>query len=353
MALLPLLVLITTAFAGRGVYFLEAEPSPTRPEAAEVVREATTRGWSARVVRRYRHGVGWEYVARVEGFEDEAPATEAATALGEALGATVTVYTTEALPTGSSAQAEPARRDPAPRPAAGVDVSSWSVAQWVERAGRAHGGASGGQAAVDAAERVLFRFRRQVPDGPLVEHTWARQGRDVFVQIEIVRGEGVSSRTWLVGGAAWLAVAGGAPTAQDATRTREALDKFSPHQTIGLPLRLGAAAGRTDLQLLHREGEVVVDGDRCERFRYDGGPGVAPMALAIDASDFLVREVETGGDPEPVSRRFGDYREVGADVIVPFSVRVVHGERIADAIEVLEFDLAPRLPGEWFAAPAR
>lgn len=351
LASLVLLATLALAAPSRGAFYLEGPAVGSRSEAVVVVREATSRGWNARVVKRYDHGDGWEFVARVEGFEDQEGASAAARELADATGVGVAVYASEGdeVRVIENVAGTPAN---AVGEAAAVSPDALTVAQWMERAARAHGGVDGGQAVIEAADEVLFRFRRRVPGGPVVDHTWARRGADLYVQVDVVEGEAVPSRTWLLGDRAWL-VAGDAPPApQDPTRARAALDRFSPEQTLGFPLRFArAVASRPELQLLHRDGTVRIEGERFEHLRYDGERGAGAVALAIDPKRFLVRQVELGTDVEPVVHRFADYRDLGSGLVVPWQVRTWHGEELADEIEVLQLEVDPLFPEEWFTAP--
>jgi len=164
----------------------------------------------------------------------------------------------------------------------------------------------------------------------------------------------VSSRTWLIGHSAWLATGDDPPTPQDPTRVREALEGFSPAQTIGFPLQYGRAAGkRPELQLLHRDGEEEIDGVYCQRLSYDGDRGTGAIGLAIDPEDYRVRETVLGTAADPVVRRYADYRDLGAGLVVPFAIRVWHGDALSDEVQVVELDVAPHLPDDWFEPPTQ
>jgi len=199
----------------------------------------------------------------------------------------------------------------------------------------------------------LFRFRRNVPGGPVVEHTWARQGDDLYLQIDVISGEAVPSRVWLLDGKAFSATGTDAPAAGDPTRIGEVLDWVSPSTTLGFALRIGKAANeRPEMQRLRRDGTIDVDGTVCERLVYDGERGSDAMTLAVDPRRWLVRQMSVGSEAEPKVVRWRDYRDLGNGLVVPFDVRLWNGDAAVDEVQVLELDLAPRFPESWFVPPA-
>ncbi|MBW1877702.1 MAG: hypothetical protein JRJ84_05020 [Deltaproteobacteria bacterium] len=203
MSIGTLLLLLAVAFAAptRGAYYLEGPAARTRTEAMAVVREANAEGWHARVVRRYRHGTGWEYVPLVEGFELEEVATEAARTLAERTGRSMAVYDNGGEgASGETPEPDVAGEAPAtvriaeevpqddPAPTAEAPPGSETVAAMVERAVRAHGGVDGGIAVLDKAPRLLFRFRRVLPEGSTFDHVYARRGSAVYLEVDVVEG---------------------------------------------------------------------------------------------------------------------------------------------------------------------
>lgn len=347
-----LLLIAALAFGAplRGPFYVEGPADRARTDATALVREATAAGWSARVVRRYQHGAGWEYLGRIEGFSDETEATEAARALADATGRSLAVYATEEDRTVEVVRVQStvplARSDAA-------DPEDLEASELMGRIARAHGGAEGGAAAIDAAERVLYRFRRTVPGGPVVEHTWARQGEDLYLQVDVISGEATPSRVWMLDGKAWSATGAGLPGPGDTTRTQQVLDWFSPRSTLGFPIRIAQASGeRPELQQLRRSGTVDVDGTSCERLSYDGERGSDAVTIAVEPRRWLVRQVDLGSEAEPVTHRYRDYRDLGNGLVVPFDVRTWNGTSPVDEIQVLDLDLAPRFPESWFQPPA-
>lgn len=338
-----------------GGFYLEGPPATSRGEATSLVKAAEGTGHPARVIRRFKEGQGWEYVMVVEGFDSQESAAEAARALAGATGRGIRVFATE----GALAREVDAAL-PAPAPAPVVDEAEpelsaidADVPKTLKRAARSLGGSKGGAAAIAASPAVLFRFRRTVPDGPTVVHTWARQGDALYLAVEVEKGEGSASRTWWSSAGAVLAVGEGAPVAQDAERTGELLDRLSPARVLAFPLGFAAALEtRRELSLLYDAGTEQVDGLTCLRFRYDGDQVSGPVEVSLDTDELLPRRVRFGGSGGDVVHEFADYHDVATGVIVPFVARARRGDAPVDAIEVLELDLSPTLPAEWFTAPA-
>jgi hypothetical protein len=360
MSIATLLLLAAIAFAApaRSAFYLEGPAARTRTEAMAVVREANAEGWHARVVRRYRHGTGWEYVPLVEGFEEEESATEAARTLAVRTGRSMAVYGNGADEDGSSEAPEgdaPPKEPAPPEESERADDSgpgSETVAAMVDRAVRAHGGVEGGVAVLEDARRMLFRFRRVLPEGSTFDHIYARRESAVYVEVDLVEGEGTESRTWLDEESAWLVVEDGSPEAQDLERTAKALDRFSPERVAAFPLGFARATrSRAELRLLYQDGVVELDGVSCHLLRHEGDRSTGSVALALDPESFQVREVRFGSDVGEVIHRFSDYREVASGLVLPHRIRTWQGEALADDVEILELDLDPRLPGEWFRPP--
>lgn len=354
MGLATTLVLAALALAGPGKegWYLEGPAASSRSEASALVKAAHAEGHKARVVRRFRHGGGWEFVPVVEGFEAAEGASEAARSLADRTGRSLVVYTfsgDEARPVGevtaTAAEADESEEDASESEEAAVE-------DLLRAAISAHGGPDGGLARLAAADAVLFRYRRTVPGGPVVEHTWARGGEGTYLEIAVVEGEGTPSRTWARESGAWLQVEDAAPTPQDLERTRETVARFGPEETLAFPLGFAAATRtRRELQLLYQDGVTAVGGHACRRLRFDGDQGAGSLELALDAETHRVRQVRFGNDGGEVRHEFDGYEEVAPGVVLPRTIRTWHGEDLVDEVEVLELDLDPHLPEAWVRDP--
>jgi len=172
--------------------------------------------------------------------------------------------------------------------------------------------------------------------------------------VDLVEGKGTESRTWLDDEGAWLSVEKGPATAQDRERTQKALERFSPERVAAFPLGFARATRqRAELQLLYQDGTTELDGVACHVLRHDGDRSTGSVVLVLDPETFLVREVRFGSEVGEVVHRFSDYREVASGLVLPHRIRTWQGEEPADDVEILELDLDPRLPAEWFRPPTQ
>lgn len=340
--LLTLLLLSAPAWAD--TFHLEGPPATEKSAAMALAKSAEEVGLQARVVRRFRQGAGWEYVALVEGFTERSAADTAAVKLADATGASVSVFE------GDPGQAKKVRTAGPP-----PDLTpEEQIAAVMAAAVKAHGGVEGGAAGLAAAKSVRFEYRRTVPGGLVAKHVWAVRGRDLYLDVVIESGDATSSRSGIVGEQAWLAVSGGTPGPEDLERTREALERFSPARVLGFPLEFASAVqDRPEFQDLELDGTVEIGGRQCDVLRHTGGRSTAPLALAIDVQDHRVRRVTLGSDAGDLTHEFSDWREVRAGLVVPGRVRTWRDAELVDEIELIDLSVDGALPDEWFVPPSR
>lgn len=336
-------LLIGVAIAGDESFYVEGPYVETRADASAMAHAAGDLGHRAKVVRRFAQGEGWRFILRLEGFEDQAAAEAAATEVARAIGRGLVVYAVDSGDARRVQEIVAGPSDVAPAPQVEGDQDAAAL---VQRAVAAHGGETH---PVRTAERVLFRFRRRLPDGMVVLHTVARRGQDVYVEVDVEEGAGADSRTWLLTDSAYLSVASAAAEPKDAVWAREQLARFLPESVLALPLGFGVATReRPEMQLLYADGVAVVDGAACHRLRYDGDRVTGPLALYLDTTTLLIRGVASAAGTEQV---FGDYRDVAPGAVAPFRMRVFRGDQAVDDVEVLDLDLDPDLRDTWFQAP--
>ena len=327
-------------------YYLEGPSVPDRSEALEMVHVATTEGHRARLVRRYRHGQGWEFIMLVEGFGERSRASEVADVLAGRIGKGVVVYEID----GEVARRVDEELPIAPevlalRPAR-VGEEGPDAELLIERIVRAHGGTEGPAKALELSKTTLFRFRRTIP-GLVVHHTVARRGEDVYVGVEIVSGEGVSSESTLVGERGWLEI-DGTRTASEPELLRKVLAPLDASSILAFSLDIGRAVQeRRELQLMYLEGQVRLDERDCYQMRYGGDQVSGPLSLAVDTRHHLVRKVVFATDGGDLVHEFSDYREIASGLVVPHHIRTSRNAEPVDEIEVLELTLDAHLPKEW------
>jgi hypothetical protein len=346
-------------------YFLETGAVASRDGASEVQRVASDKGYSARVVRRYNPGVGWEYVVRVEGFASADVAVKAAGELGNSTGQALSMFYSDgdevqamALPPGATPRdakptkpGKPTKGNIKETLSVAPTLSTAEVTATLERAKTAMGGPKAGIAKYDTAENVLFSYRRLVPDGPVVKHSWARRGDDRYLDVQVERGDGTSSRTVILSGKAWLSIRGGAPESQEAARAREVLERFAPDMVLAFPLGFAqAAAERSEFRQLSAAGTQDVGGAPCVLLRYAGDRSSRPVILYVDEKTALVRRVVFGSEAGDLVHEFSDYRTVDG-VVLPHRLKSWRSDQLVDEIEILDFDLDPKLSDAWFVTP--
>ena len=334
------LLLSGAAFAGDADYYFEGPAMDSRRDATKMSRVAEDMGLQSRVVRRFARGSGWRFVLIVEGFDAETSATEAALSVASDVGSSMVVYQVGDGQATRVAEVLPAEGvEPQPG-AGGTEVVVEDV---LERAVVAHGG---NPHPVRATDTLLFQFTRELPSGLRAEHTVARRGQETYVEVDIKRGEGKSSKAWILDGGAWLSVEGGEPEPQDATWAREQLHTFLPEAVLGLPVGMGEALDtRRELRELYADGTARSGDVQCLVLKYDGDQVSAPLGLFLDEGSLLIRRVVSGVD----ARNYDDYRSVRSGVMAPFDVQVTQEGEMVDHIQVQNLDLDPELDEAWFS----
>lgn len=365
LGLWPILALLTLslAFSGparAGEVWVETAPVADRAQAEALLAALAGQEGadSARVLRRFVKGAGWQYVVRVEGVADAGGGAAVAAALQSA-GARALVLEREGdlvrtlADTGTHAVAG-AATDLAPSTGGDRLPDARAV---LRDAVKAHGGERGGLDLVEVASTVSLAYEREVAidQGRLIAaNRYFRLGEALRLEIEILEGVGTDSVTVVTTGNAGWVVAGGEPTARDVARTREVLARFSPESLLEIPLGLARdvaqAAAWDDLQVVATE---VVEGRDCWRLEPAGGPpaveGLVAAWFDSDAGNLIAaRWRSPSGELE---FRFADYREVAPGVVVPFRSSVQRNGRPVEAVRLLQLLLNTPLEPGLFAAP--
>jgi hypothetical protein len=334
--LLPLSVLVWAPSAWSAEYYIEGPPVEDRAEAVTMSRLASQAGHKARVERRQVDG-GWTFTVRIDGFEDRAEAASTAEALGATLeremhvrggGESTTTQTTVSAPRVSA----PAAPDPS---------------ALIERAVQAHRGMS---AALSESAEVVFEFQRRLPSGEVIEHQWVKRGEDRYLDLVVVEGDAVSSRTRVVGEQAFLKVGTAEEKASGRIHSLEAIAAFEPTEILPFVLVFPTMASeRRELQLLQVDGESELEGDPTVVLKYAGDRATGPIAVELDAKSFHIRRVMFEGGK--LVHQFDGYRSDKKDRVLPARVRTWRDGRLADDVEIRTLDLEPSLEDAWFETP--
>lgn len=340
-----LAVLVTLGTARAAPPYLETAPVATEASAQAIAVRAADSGCPGAVVRRYVKGQGWAWVFRTDAPGDAVP--EGCTRAG-ALGDGVVLAAPEATrvaPTATKGRAPRPATPAAPEPTG--FVSPWTVDEVLSRLVRAHDGSSGGP---DAADTLLFRFVRTLPDGARVEHTYARRAEDLYLQVDVPQGHGVSSRSGVVGGRAWLA---GSTTTFPVDQARAQVERFSPRAVLQLAGMLASGTldlpERAELRVLavHRAG-----GDEWVEVGTEGDRAAPPLTLLVDSRTWRLRAVVRGPEGVQVRWDYTGWRETEDGALRPERIEVTRAGALLDRVDVSELELSPTLPEEWFPVPA-
>ena len=324
-------------------FLLEGPIVSTRAEATAMSKQASAAGVKARVVRRFGTDGGWEYLMRIEGYAEEQAAVKDGRTIADAVGTKLVVLEIEGRGTRAVGVIEPAGSlAAAPQQPEAVEEPKATADEVVNQVIRAHGGKAGGTAPLDNSEKLLVRYQRTLPDGRVVDHTWARNGESFALQIAVVKGDGVSSILRIKGDTATLEV-NGEQTTQDLERAKMTMEQFSIGRAIPFVLEFGAAyPNREELQQLRQaespEGEVWLT--------YDGDRASGRLMLAVGANDYLVRQVSFGDNG--ISHRFEEYFEPVSAVMVPRKVVSKTAREDSGVVTVSEVTIDPQFPAGLF-----
>jgi len=318
-------------------FSLESAPATTREELAPVEAATSASGFKSRVVKRFRLGQGWTWVALVEGFSTEAAATSAAQTLATATQRTFSVV------------AEGGSRTPVDVPVAAVP-SAPTAASTVAATIAAHGGVGGGASELARAKAVHFSFTRALEaDGRAIEasHDYWREGASRRLAVDVKQG-GEDSLLVVTGNGGWLE-AGGQVVSRDIGILVNQADAFAPEAVLGLALDLPSLlAAPPEAPLLLLEGA-----ERGVRIGRGEDPEGAGLAFAdVEAGTGLLlgaRYVTEGG---PLLFSYAAWTRVTPTLLVPTRVRVERPDGRVETVSVSKVELAEAAPAGTFAPPS-
>lgn len=321
-------LLVASGAARADSYYLESEPLTTRDAAQGVAELAEGVGCPGSVQRRYVGGEGWRYLFRSQVVGSSGAVERCISELGAPEGVVLRVVSRQgrrlraAVPAPASAPASPALRS--------EDV--------LARVVRAHGG---GEADLATAPDLLFRFVRRA-GGRVVRHTYARRDGDVFLDVEVLDGPGVSSRAGIVDDVPWLA---GGEDALLLDAARRHLARFAPEHVLAAAAQL--AAGHIDV--LGLEGAEVVSSEGTVVVLERAGDRERPTVRArIDTEAWHLEELSRGVPGQEVQWRFEGWQRTDAGLLLPRAVDVRRGDEAVDRVEVEALELEAVLPDAWF-----
>ncbi len=306
-------------------FYLEATYVESRTEVVRQHKAAEAAGFSAStVVRRFVEGQGWRFLVRADGYHDAVEAGAAAASLASALDVGVDILEREGASARFVRHHVPGADVPETFELLGIDPELGKAALAVlQRAVEAHG--------VDRSTLTTWMegpamaaYRRHLADGTVADHRWWTAQGASFVDVDLVEGEGRSSRMYARDGEAWLALDGGDWEKQDPERVRAVMRGFDPGAVIPVIFGLGhAMEGRRELMYLQYAGEGRVGDERTHVLGYGGDDTAGAMVLEVGASDALVRRASLAGGE--LIYEFDDYREVDG-LKLPFRIVTRRGD---------------------------
>ena len=349
------MLLAVSVSAAEGFY-LESPPLGTRAEALELQEVAQAQGISARVVRRYEHGSGWEYLVVAEGYGDRGEAENAAELLAQGSGQGITVYEGEGSGgrrlnarvegwTGSSidpgAVATPPPKDNLP-----------SAEEVLARSVRALGGESGGALRLQESPALRFRYQRELetPAGLVTaQHNLAWEQGDLRLKIDHQSGPGVQASMLVLGEQAWVLTDEGLQE-RDSARSREVLSDFGPLAVLEWPLSFARQVVEDpafrDLKVSGTEQFQGRSVYRLETSREGSGER---FSILVDVERYTVAKVGFRSNAGAVSYRFDDWRELDTGLVVPFFVLLTRDGVQVEKVVVQELELLDTLPGHFWS----
>ncbi|MBN1334601.1 MAG: hypothetical protein JXB39_01420 [Deltaproteobacteria bacterium] len=376
-SLVALILLLFASPARAEDLYVETPGVARRADADNACEKIVAAGYTAQVVRRFRSGEGWEFVVRVEGLTERERALEIAGGIARITGWTTEVWVRagrEALPLqevspdqppdggsvawGPSPQAasEGAEaKSPEAAPAGGAEAATEVVSgegapltdvvrgdpvagvELLAAVTRAHGAGVKGTALLADGRPVHFRYERKIQNDAEALRVWHdlwRRDDDLRLEVRVMEGEGTDSLAVVRGDqGAWLQARGQVHPVEPGP-TRHALRVFGPEVVLGGCLDFGALGAVEGVYLA-----ASPDPRGHRHLLVEGFEGQDAVWLAVDASDHRVRELTIPLRGETVTWRYGDYREPGAGLVVPFEIEVLRDGVSRERITVLALDL--------------
>ena len=225
---------------------------------------------------------------------------------------------------------------------------------------KAHGGKSGGSRLLQEIGDLRFAFVSRTVVGDQewkVKHTFFRSGAKARVEVDVLKGDGVSNTVVLSApNKAWVATHD-MVRERDAVQATEMLSRFAPETGL-LSIPLGFAVDVRDASEwrgLVSSGRVSHQGRPHLRVAPErSGEGEQnPMESALfDQRSHQLSQVTWITRGGRVTFQFEDYKVLAEDLFVPHRVRVERNGQLVEEIEVESFELNAILADELFTEPS-
>jgi len=333
------LLIFASQLAHAADYYLESPSIPDRDVATHMQEQAKAGGASARVVRRFRLGHGWEFVVLVEGLTSETAAGDAAKKLSQQLGVPMTIFLVEE---GSKAVAVDA-------PPAAPEAPAMTAAQWLARADAALGGKAGGANELARAAAVHFAYSRTFRLGDkdvTIHQDYWREGPNRRLSVE-THGAGQDSVAVVTSSGAWIVV-NGSPTTRDIGVSVEAVDGFAPESILTFALEGHRLLNAPEVQRF-----TVLEGAEAG-LRLGSGSADADQGLTwldLDPTSARITHARFVSEGGPIEWELKDWHQLGAGVVVPYDVKVERTDGGDEHIRVERLEIVAHAPEGTFRSP--
>lgn len=325
-----MLALIWLATALGADYYLETPYVADRTEVVQLEQAVRKQGQPGRVVRRFVDEQGWRFLVRMEGYETRADADRVAATLADELNLGIDILVTDGDRAEYLRRHDPGQEVPEPAPPVdpALNQAAWAV---LERSAEAHG------VDRDSLTRWMegpshLEFRRSLADGTIVDHGWYTREGTTYATTKAVEGRARSSRLFVRGEEAWLAVGEGDWRAQSAERAAVVVGDLSPPAVIPMVFALRhAMETRRELAYMEYAGTGNVGGEPTHVLGFGGDFETPALVLEVGQADALLRRVSFSGGELVVE--FADHRTVG-DLVLPHRVITRRAQGGADTVEV-------------------
>ena len=359
--LLSCMLICPLNVAEAGQFFIELSEHSDRADAEKSLLEYGPDGENMRISRRYVRGQGWVYAVRLDGFEDKESAMVAAKSFSSNDGV---IRVIEGLGYKRLTVAEIGKTWKAASetpPVADAETDGMpNAAQVLRLATKAHGGKAGGSRILQEMSALKFSFVSRSVVGEQewkVKHTFFRSGAKARVEVDVLKGDGVSNTVVLAApDKAWVATHE-MVRERDGVQAAEMLSRFAPETGL-LSIPLGFA---TDVRDASEWRGLVASGRVSHQGRphlrvapdRDGEGERNPMESALfDQNSHHLSQVTWVTRGGRVTFQFDNYKALAEDLLVPHRVRVERNGQLVEEIEVEGLDLNANLADDLFKEPA-
>jgi hypothetical protein len=309
-----------------GTFVVETPPMKTRVEATKQLRLVVAEGFNARLIRRYRHGVGYEYVVSLPGFPTSEEANQNALSISKVLGSSLSVYERDVQSSGERLGLQDPRPPLTPKLAPAWRELALEQMRWVAEQ-------DGFLPALREATQVEFEFLRTGPDGLVERRRYVREQDTEFV---VLGPRDHQFGLWLEPDEAWIKTPDGAKRAVNRAYAESQVREQSPSRVLGSGVeQLRELLDRDLAPALHADGLIEVNGKLCYLLSGEVGPSRTRISVAFDTRRFRLMQIVVGSVGQAWSVEFDEYHEEVNGLNIPHAISVWFGGEILYQFDIL------------------